>query len=658
MCGIAGVFSSANLHPEKQRQVAAALEMLRHRGPDNLNWKAFSNAVLGHTRLSVVDLSPASNQPFSDPDGYWWITWNGEIYNYQELREELAAVGHRFRTLSDTEVLLKAYIQWGDGCQHRLNGMWSLAIFNQREQTLFLSRDRFGIKPLYWARHGDELFFSSEIKPLFCFGVPRDPNWKHLCRYLNDGRVPENGPETVFQHVSSLPPGHSLLVSPGRERTIRKWWFLSPSTSLDMDTRFEERVQIFRDLFEESVRLRARNDVPTAVSLSGGLDSSSVYGAGCKLHRSGKLRWASDSSKTKELHACSVIYPGHRVNEQQWINSCLEKWRGRSSFLPVTPSESVLPAQIEKITRFQEAPVWSPTIVSLHALYRSISEAGIRVVLEGHGADEMLGGYPNLIKTALWEDAAAFRFGRAVADFQCLAGLHSVSGDRIPYSTLRGMGLAIRDVGSLLRQQFRDPAKGRLNPLWNLAGRTFFQPELVAHWEKTELGVEGEGHDFDASLRKAFSDTILPYFLSVFDRATMAYGLESCTPFLDHRLVEFVFSLPKRDKVGRLSKRILREAGREWLPEKVLKRRGKVPFTAPVAAWFNSRTIQRYLEDTFNSADARSSQLIRARSILDFIRAKKETGFSYQDVNALWPALNIHLWDRVVCRSLSAYAKR
>jgi asparagine synthase (glutamine-hydrolysing) len=274
VCGIAGVFSSANLHPERQRQVTAGLEMLRHRGPDNLNWKAFSNAVLGHTRLSVVDLSPASNQPFSDPDGYWWIVWNGEIYNYQELREELAKAGHRFRTLSDAEVLLKAYIQWGDGCQHRLNGIWSLAIFNQREQTLFLSRDRFGIKPLYWARCGDELFFSSEIKPLFCFDTPRDTNRKHLCRYLNDGRIPESGSETVFQHVFSLPPGHSLLVSSKRERTIRKWWVLSPSISLDMDMRFEEGVQLFRFLFEESVRLRARNDVPTAVLLSGGLDSS------------------------------------------------------------------------------------------------------------------------------------------------------------------------------------------------------------------------------------------------------------------------------------------------------------------------------------------------------------------------------------------------
>jgi hypothetical protein len=143
------------------------------------------------------------------------------------------------------------------------------------------------------------------------------------------------------------------------------------------------------------------------------------------------------------------------------------------------------------------------------------------------------------------------------------------------------MGLAIRDVGSLLRQRFCDPAKERLNPVRNIAGIIFFQPDLVANWEKPELSAEGEGHDFNASLREAFSDTILPYFLSVFDRATMAYGLESCTPFLDHRLVEFVFSLPKRDKVGRLCKRILRQAGREWPPEKVL-RRGKIPFTAPV----------------------------------------------------------------------------
>jgi len=651
MCGIAGVFSKARLHPERQRQVAAALEMLRHRGPDNLNWKTFPNAVLGHTRLSIVDVSPVSNQPFSDPDGRWWITWNGEIYNYQELRKELAAFGHRFRTLSDTEVLLKAYIQWGDGCHCRLNGMWSLAIFDRLEQTLFLSRDRFGIKPLYWARHGDELFFSSEIKPLFCFGVSQDPNWKHLRRYVNDGRISENGHETVFQHVFSLPPGHSFLVSPQGKQSIKKWWHLSSSETFDTETRFEERVRHFRFLFEESVRLRARNDVPTAVSLSGGVDSSSVYGACCKLSRAGKLCCASDSSKTKELQACSVIYPGHRVNEQPWIEACLEKWDGGNRFLSVTLSERVLPAQIEKIVWFQEAPVWSPAIVSLHALYRRIGEEGIRVVLEGHGADEMLGGYPFLVKTALGEAIAARRFAEAVTDFRCLAGMHSVPGERIHNSTLRGVGMAFRDVGSLLRQHFLDSAEGRKSAVWNLAGRSFFQPELIPNSTEPGSATEGAGHDFNEALRQAFADTILPFFLNVFDRATMAYGVESCDPFLDHRLVKFVFSLPKKDKVGHLSKRILREAGREWLPEKVFKRRGKTPFTAPVLTWFNSRTIREYLEDTFSSADARSSQLIQAQNVLDFIRTRRETGFTYQDVSALWPALNTHLWDRVVCRS-------
>jgi len=651
MCGIAGVFSKASLHPAREEQVAAALEILRHRGPDNLNWRTFSNAVLGHTRLSVVDMSPEANQPFSDPDRRWWITWNGEIYNYQELRSELVTFGHRFSTLSDTEVLLKAFIQWGEGCQQRLNGMWSLAIFNRPEQTLFLSRDRFGIKPLYWAELGDELFFSSEIKPLFRFGVAGDPNAKHLRRYVEDGIVSENGRETVFRQIFSLPPGHSLLVSPGKERLIRKWWHLESSPASEDGEGFKERVRHFRFLFEDSVRLRARNDVQTAVSLSGGVDSSSVYGASSKLHRAGRLCCASEAGKSKELRACSVIYPGHGINEQPWIEACLEKWEGYNSYLPVTLTESLLPEQIERIVRCQEAPVWSPAIISLHSLYQRISEAGIRVVLEGHGADEMLGGYPDLAKTALGEAVAEGRFAEAIVGFRCLAGLHSVPGDHLRFSKLRGMGLALRDAGSLLSQHFRANPERKNRTFRNAAVESFFQPELIPSRIGTGSIVEGAGLDFNEALRRTFEDTILPFFLSVFDRATMAYGVESCAPFLDHRLVQYAFSLPKRDKVGHLSKRILREAGREWLPEKVLKRSGKTPFTAPVAAWFNARVVREYLADTFSSGDAASSQLIRSRNVLDFVLARSKDGFTYQDVKAVWPALNIHLWERVVCHS-------
>ena len=650
MCGIVGVFSDESLSPQRRGQVATALKMLSHRGPDNLKQKGFTHAILGHTRLAVVDMSQRSNQPFCSGHDNWWITWNGEIYNYQELRQELESLGHRFKTLSDTEVLLKAYIEWGDQCQQRFNGMWSLAIFNRLEQTLFLSRDRFGIKPLYWARSGNELFFSSEIKPLFCFGISRDPNWEPFRHFLRTRLLPEGGEATVFKQIYSLLPGHSMSISKNRTQKIDKWWCLHTNPGIDVSQRFEDRVQHFGCLFEDSVRLRARNDVPTAVSLSGGVDSASVYGACARLHRKGDLRCASDALENKDFRTCSVIYPGCRVNEQPWIEACLKRWNGENRYMPVTPNAEALPSELGDIVWFQEAPVWSPAIFSLHSLYRRISEAGIRVVLEGHGADEMLGGYPHLVKTALGELAATSRLSDAVTAFHCLVGMHSVPGSIVSFSKLRGVGLAFRDLGSILRQGFAIQTAGGGKARIPRNKRSFFSQEMLANGEGRDPMSESGPYDFDDALRREFTRTTLPFFLRVFDRATMAYGVESCPPFLDHRLVQFAFALPMTDKVGHLSKRILREAGRDWLPVSVRNRRGKTPFTAPVEAWFNASTVREYLWDTFNCEDALSSSFINARNVVDYLEAKRRSRFTYWDVKRLWPALNLYLWDRIVCR--------
>ncbi len=651
MCGIVGVFSKESLSPRRSVQVAEALEMLTHRGPDDLSQKGFTHAILGHTRLAIVDLSSVSNQPFSDHQGLWWITWNGEIYNFQELRLELESLGHHFRTLSDTEVLLTAYIQWGETCQERLNGMWSLAIFNRVERTLFLSRDRFGIKPLYWAQSGKDLFFSSEMKPLFCFGIPRTPNWTLVSRYLRDTIVPESRKATVFTQIFSLPPGHSLSISQNGSQTLRRWWRLPIDPEINDGRCFEDRVSYFRYLFEDSVRLRARNDVPTAVSLSGGVDSASIYGACCKLLRKGELLCASNALKAKELKVCSVIYPGSRVNEHPWIDACLKQWDRQDDFLPVHPLAKSLPTEIHDIIWFQESPVWSPAILSLHSLYRRISEAGIRVVLEGHGADEMLGGYPLLVKTALAESIANRQFSDAGIAFYCLIGMHSVPGSFIGSSKLRGLHLAVRDLCSILSQCFQNQNNVEGKVRTPHSEKQLFSQELMTAWANQDSMIQYDGRDFNAVLHKAFTETILPFFLRVFDRATMAYGVESCVPFLDHRLVEFVFSLPKSDKVGRLSKRILREAGKEWLPFCVRNRRGKTPFTAPIGAWFNSAPVREYLTDVFDSVDALSSSCIKARNVIDFIETRKGKPFTYHDIQQLWKVLNLHLWDRIVCRT-------
>jgi len=620
---------------------------MEHRGPDSFQLKALSHAVLGHARLAIVDLSSNSNQPFSDLTGRWCISWNGEIYNYQELRRQLEDFGYSFSTLSDTEVLLEAYKVWGEACLSRLNGMWALAIFDKRESALFLSRDRYGIKPLYWAESGSELLFASELKAFFHLGIPRDPNWEHLSRYLHEGFVDEAGDATVFKRVHSLPPGHSLSLQLKGSRTISRWWSIQDHLTDSVPDSFEDRIHHFRGLFEDSVRLRARNDVPTAITLSGGVDSSSVYGACCRLRREGKIRYASEPGREKTLRVCSVIFPGHDCDEYPWIEKCLDYWNGRDDFFPVTPPAEVIPLLAEEVIWFQEAPVWSPAIFSLHSLYKNIASEGIRVVLEGHGADEMLGGYSILIKAATKEYIYKGNLWQAWNALRCLENTCGPHAATPAFS----LGLILKDAFMrFVAVSGRQKPKYANSTAWVPASTTyqkFFPQEIMNAWSPPEARVVNVRESFKNALYASFTKRALPFFLRVFDRATMAYGIESCTPFLDHRLVQFVFSLPHKDKVSRVSKKILREAGRRWIPGAIVNRRAKVPFTAPIVDWFNSSIVREYLYDTFNSVAALSSSCINGCNIASFVNSKKETDFTHEDVQIVWPVLNLYLWERM-----------
>lgn len=648
MCGILGVFSRKSIPPGRSIQCAAGLEMLKHRGPDHSKLKAFSHAILGYTRLSIIDPSPKSNQPFADPLGRWWIVWNGEIYNYKELRYDLEALGHSFSTLSDTEVLLEAYKEWGEECLGRLNGMWALSIFDLKERTLFLSRDRYGIKPLYWAEDNSGLFFASEMKVFVSLGFSLEPNWKEISHYLQEGFVSEAGDSTVFSNIHSLPPGHSLSVSLRSSRKISRWYTIRDNLINNVPRRFEERTERFRYLLEDSVRLRVRNDVPTAVTLSGGVDSSSIYGACHRLQREGKLSSASDINKKKELRSCSVIYPDHSIDEYPWIEKCLEHWNGQDDFMPVTPAATSIPLLIDEMIWFQEAPVWSPAIMSFHSLYKHVSNAGIRVVLEGHGADEMLGGYEVLVKAALVEYLSKAKYLKAWNASQCLNDMHSSPTLIKRLARLRALKRSLITFFSMAREGNRS----LYSLSWGYSPpqlKQYFSREIIEAWSPEENSNSNK-NCFEDALYASFTKRALPFFLRVFDRATMAYGVESCTPFLDHRLVQFVFSLPPTDKVDRVSKKILRAAGKVWLPNAIINRTVKMPFTAPIVEWFNSKVVRAYLLDTFNSADALSASCINARDMADFVHSKGQNDFSYSDVQLLWPVLNLYLWERTFCR--------
>jgi len=607
MCGIVGVLSSTPVGPEWKARCLEALRLLRHRGPDNSELHCFEQVLLGHTRLSIVDPTIEANQPFADASGRFWIAWNGEIYNFVELRDELKSHGRQFRTLSDTEVALEAFKEWGPECQARFNGMWAMILFDTATGEILLSRDRYGIKPLYWSETGSAVLFASEMKALFPLGVPRKPNLEHVERIRRDCIGQESGEATAFVGIRSLPAGHCLRLKRGIRPSLTRWWSLEDDLCAVPRT-FAGRVDRLRELFEDSIRLRVRNDVPTAVALSGGLDSSSVFGASCRLKQAGALRKASDPSKEKSIQIWSVVYPGNPIDEGYWVRACVDHWGEREHLCTVTPSAEEIPDRIEEMVWHQETPVWSPSVLAFHALYREVGASGIRVILEGHGADEMFGGYANLISTGAVNYASSLNLILAWRASCCLAEVMNLSANR--------PGIA--------------------------KGVTFLY--ILAKAMCVRCGLQRQV-SLAESMRIQFAERALPFFLKVFDRATMAYGVESCLPFLDYRLVGYAFSLCESDKVERWSKRILRDAAENWAPRAVTRRKGKMPFTSPIREWFNTDRVSEFLMDTLSSQKAIASSVAKVNVALKILERKRRN-LNNTDIQRLWPELNLFLWER------------
>ncbi len=544
MCGILGTYER-EITDDYRRDFGQALTLLRHRGPDRSRAWNVRRAILGHTRLTVLDLSTAADQPMHDRTGRYHIVYNGEVYNYDEVRRELESAGARFRTDSDTEVILAAYGRWGPDCLAHFNGMFALAIYNSREHRLFLARDRYGVKPLYFCHQDGQLSFASEMKALLALGAPRRPNWSQIGRYAQ-GWGCDSGGETVYESIQAVPPGHYVEVAGTRLR-LTKWWDLRAHL-VAVPRRFKDRVARFRQLLADAVRLRLRNDVETGVCLSGGMDSSAVYGLARQLRAAGQVRFAT-SGQPKSFRVFSISHPGTAVDEYPWVRKCVEFWRDDEQVSVVRPRPDLLPELMDELIWHQEAPVWSSSVLALHIMYRHVAAQGTRVILEGHGGDELLGGYPYMVASAIDTYAARGNWWRTWQAVRCLADTRNAAIDeqgapawrlfvqklpRAPHLR-RWLRWQLRRTGAVI-----SPASSYLLPLTRREG--------------------GGGGSLRAALLAAFTQRILPMVLRVVDRATMAYSVESRAPLLDYRVVQYAFSLPEEDLIARETKRILRAA--------------------------------------------------------------------------------------------------
>lgn len=609
MCGISGIVSST---PLSSNLLQSMTDCIRHRGPDDegfVFWSQFSGKALlfggqdtpegvyqsdlaytpsstggrdiplriglGHRRLSILDLSPLGHQPMCTPDGRYWIVFNGEVYNYLELRVELEKLGHTFISRTDTEVILAAYAQWGDSCLARFNGMWALAIYDTQARTLFLARDRFGVKPLYYWTSPEGLFaFASEIKQFTVLhGWRAVMNGQRTYDYLVFG-ITDHTEETMFSGVYQLRPGHCVTlavddanaVSPGTPLSTRAWYELRPKPFAGS---FDGAAREFRDLFEQSIALRLRADVPVGSCLSGGLDSSSIV---CVLNEF--LRKQGGRALQKTFSACSDV---DRFDERKWIERVVDKTGVDAHY--VYPALDQLFEESPSITWHQDEPFGSTSIYAQWNVFRLVAQNGVKVMLDGQGADEQLCGYHGFFGPRLATLFRNWRLGDVVADLAGMQRLHGYSPTTslkymLPYLLSEKCAHVLRRIGGYAHSR---PAwlnceclqAETVDPFWKLGSR-----------EGSVVGLS----------RAQLTGSNLQMLLHWEDRDSMAHSIESRVPFLDYRLVEFVLGLPDEFKIARgMTKRVLREAMREVLPEVIRTRADKLGFVTPEEVWIRER---------------------------------------------------------------------
>ena len=589
MCGIAGLIAwkSGVADPEL---VAAMGEIIAHRGPDDDGVWCDGPVGLAFRRLAILDLSPAGHQPMESDDGQQVLVFNGEIYNYRELRQELEGLGHRFRSTSDTEVLLRSYLQWGRDCVTRFNGMWAFLLHDRKRGLVFGSRDRFGVKPMYWAETRDGLAIGSEIKVVRMAGAGAEPDWSRIGEWLvgpSLDNVPARG-RTFFAGVREVPPATAFEVT--YDGRVREWTYWT----LDGIERRErpDAAEAFGALFDDAIRLEARADVPVGVSLSGGLDSTLIT---CQL--------AKQTGTTLE----AFCYMSAEHDERPYIDATLERSGARLNVVAIDPRQ--LFAKLDDLLVVHDEPVHTLTAAIGSEIMAAARAKGVKVMLSGQGADEILGGYSSYFDAywtglALRGDAALEREVRewtAVHGGDPVARLAAIRrrarGARLT-SMLPGYGLASR----VMR--------------WRGARRHPWYTDTVR--SAVPLSMPHVAPGLTPALRESVAHTSLPLYLRLEDRNSMAHGVEGRVPFLDHRLAELAFSLPEGWLLrGSWNKYVQREAMRGRVPDVVHRRADKIGFAHPRRTWFQQALAEPLAEMVARPTAPELYDLARIRADLE-----------------------------------------
>ncbi|REJ82290.1 MAG: asparagine synthase (glutamine-hydrolyzing) [Bacteroidetes bacterium] len=619
MCGIAGIFNT-NGKSVDNNNIHRIDRALQHRGPDGIGtWhNETGNLLFVHRRLSILDPRAEGNQPMISHDGRYVIIHNGEIFNFVELKIELESKGHLFRTETDTEVILASFREWGEAMLHKFNGMWAFAIYDTQEKNLFLARDRFGIKPLYYKYNNGEFFFASEIKTIHSLlGSAAEPDTAVMKSIAQAGFEYHGSESTYLKNVKALPGGYRIRIS-AEDFMPRRWYDLkhreTPSTLSNQAIELQE-------LLSDSCKLRLRSDVKIATCLSGGLDSSSIT---CLLHQI-----KTDPQESRFVHYAHesfiASFPGSQIDERKKAEALSRSVGNTLNIVDIlSPDTSML----ESAMKACDGPMHSMAFIPIWQLYKSISSAGFKVTLDGQGPDEMLGGY-NCLQAAFLSAFRRFNIPRMLDVYNVYAS----QGESPQWSSKK---LSRTILWNLMKDSARTKLKG--GKLIDISDR--INEELPPARRERYFS-----DPFDLSLYRQFFTSPLPAILNQFDRCSMASGVECRMPFMDYRVVEFLFSLPQDSKTGKgYTKLVLREAMKGIVPDSTRLDKNKLGFNAPMVEWFKG-DLKSFMESVINSDTYLQSEYFDGKKLKQkwtaFINGQND---SFYEASLLWPSVHLTWW--------------
>ena len=623
MCGICGIYHLDPTQWVDARQLNDMTQTLHHRGPDDEGFYLKNNVGLGHKRLSIIDLSTAGHQPMTNENERYWIVFNGEIYNYLELRQHLIARGHTFRSHTDTEVVLHLYEDEGPQCLQRLNGMFAFAIWDALERTLFAARDHFGIKPFYYAYHQQTFLFASEIKAILQTSLVKpELNLTGVADYLTFQFC--LGEKTLFQNIYKLLPGHYLLLNAEGGLTIRQYWDIDFTVDTDhTEHYFQQRLAM---LLEDAIRLQLRADVPVGAHLSGGLDSTMVTCVASSLLSSSFHTFTGGFQDGPQYD--ETAYARLVANK---VNACHHE---------VFPTADDFVEMMPRLIYFMDEPAAGPGLFPQYFVSHLASQH-VKVVLGGQGGDEIFGGYTRYLIAYL---EACIKGG--------IEGTQEEDKYVVTFESILPNLTQLQGYQPLLKHFWQDGLFetadkryyrliNRGNDIHHLINSDFWatQEDYSSYETFQALFNYPNCHALINKMTRFDLTTFLPALLQVEDRTSMAVSLESRVPLLDYRIVELVASMPPLIKFkGGRSKHIFREIAQELVPIEVHQRTDKMGFPVPLSQWYNQEPAGEFVREILLGDRARSHGLIQTKPV----KALLDTEHPYD--RSIWGLLCLELW--------------